>query len=1104
VSSKSRWVEARRGWRPALALGAAVLAVSSVVLAVTGVAQADLTTNQQITAAVAEGTFTAGLPFSSGQQIKVTIPANTLLPRNANIHIVQCEAGPGGAPPTETPNCDNATQYPNTAVVNGDGSLNITDFNVFALPSVALGETASNPTVCGGAADPCLLYIGPDQTNPALPHVWSQGFSVVKNDAAELGTNPGDGTIPSTASTPDPALSTVTASPANPVGNGVDSSTVTVTMLGKNAQNVTAPVPQGTTVTLTPTGGSSVVSALSATTSTTGVATFKVTDSTAESVSYQASALSVTVTQQATVIFQTPTVSPTASSVVATPTNPMADGIAISTVTVTLRDQGVTAAPLAGQAVTLTQDTAAHSTITPVTPTTTTSGVATFTVTDSTPELVTYTASAGGVTVSSTAQVTFGSLVPTATDSTVVAGQPTATIGATQGTTVTVTLNTAGGLNPVAGKAVTLTPSAGTSAVATAQSSSGSTSDANGQVVFLVTDAVAEPVTFTAADTTDAVTITQTAQVTFQVSQGPTASATFSSVAIQPSTVVADGATPSTILVTIRDTNNSPLPGKIVSVTPTPSDPKVTVFQVTPSGAGELPGETDPNGVATFQVRDTLAESVNFSVVDTTDNGLVIDPGVTQTVNFVAGPVDGTQSGMTAAPAAVNADGNAASTVTVTLNDHFGNPVSGKTVSLNQGIGSHAAIQAVSGVTASTGAATFKVSDTTPEFVDLTGVDQTDGNLVVSQSVELTFGTPPPILPDANDSAIVVNSSSVPADSRTAATITVLLYDANGLPVSGRTVTLKPSGGSSQVTPASATSDASGVATFTATDSKVESVTYTASDTSDSLAVNGSVTVSFSPANPVSSPSLSHLVVAMDGTHDGGGYELGASDGGVFTFGDATFHGGLGGTRLNQPIVGMAATPDGGGYWLVASDGGVFTFGDATFHGGLGGTHLNQPIVGMAATPDGGGYWLVASDGGTFTFGDATFYGSTGAMHLNRPIVGMAATADGLGYWLVASDGGIFTFGDAVFQGSTGNIHLNQPIVGMAATGDGGGYWLVASDGGIFNFGDAVFQGSTGNIHLNQPIVGMAATSDGGGYWLVASDGGIFNFGDAGFHGSAA
>ena len=132
----------------------------------------------------------------------------------------------------------------------------------------------------------------------------------------------------------------------------------------------------------------------------------------------------------------------------------------------------------------------------------------------------------------------------------------------------------------------------------------------------------------------------------------------------------------------------------------------------------------------------------------------------------------------------------------------------------------------------------------------------------------------------------------------------------------------------------------------------------------------------------------------------------------------------LSGVRLTKPIIGMAATPDGQGYWLVASDGGVFTYGDAQFYGSTGAIHLNQPIVGMAATPDGQGYWLVASDGGIFTYGDAQFYGSTGAIHLNQPIVGMAATPDGQGYWLVASDGGIFTYGDAPVL----RVHRGHPL----------------------------------------------------------------------------
>jgi ribosomal protein L24E len=72
----------------------------------------------------------------------------------------------------------------------------------------------------------------------------------------------------------------------------------------------------------------------------------------------------------------------------------------------------------------------------------------------------------------------------------------------------------------------------------------------------------------------------------------------------------------------------------------------------------------------------------------------------------------------------------------------------------------------------------------------------------------------------------------------------------------------------------------------------------------------------------------------------------------------------------------MAATPDGKGYWLVASDGGIFAFGDAGFHGSTGNIALNEPVVGIAGTRDGHGYWFVASDGGIFAFGDARFYGS--------------------------------------------------------------------------------------------------------------------------------
>jgi hypothetical protein len=233
-----------------------------------------------------------------------------------------------------------------------------------------------------------------------------------------------------------------------------------------------------------------------------------------------------------------------------------------------------------------------------------------------------------------------------------------------------------------------------------------------------------------------------------------------------------------------------------------------------------------------------------------------------------------------------------------------------------------------------------------------------------------------------------------------------------------------------------------------------------------------------------------------------GGYWLVASDGGIFSFGNAAFQGSTGNIKLNQPIVGMSATPSRRGYRFVARDGGIFNYGDAGFFGSTGNIKLNQPIVGMASTPSGQGYWLVASDGGLFAFGDAVFRGSTGNIRLNRPIVGMTATKSGNGYWLVASDGGIFAFGDAAFLGSTGNITLNQPIVAMAATKTGNGYWFVARDGGIFNYGDARFLGSTGGVPLSNPIVSITATATGGGYWFSGAGGSVYSFGDAGFCGS--
>lgn len=182
-------------------------------------------------------------------------------------------------------------------------------------------------------------------------------------------------------------------------------------------------------------------------------------------------------------------------------------------------------------------------------------------------------------------------------------------------------------------------------------------------------------------------------------------------------------------------------------------------------------------------------------------------------------------------------------------------------------------------------------------------------------------------------------------------------------------------------------------------------------------------------------------------------------------------HGSLAGVRLAQPITAGSPTPTGQGYWLAASDGGVFSFGDARFLGSLGAIRLNQPIVDMTPTPDGTGYWLAARDGGIFTFGGARFLGSLGAITLNQPIVSVAATPSGQGYWLAANDGGVFSFGDARFFGSA--VDLQGRFEEIIPTPAGDGYWLVGRDGLVQGFGSAATAQVT--VPAGTQVAGAAA-----------------------------
>ena len=111
-----------------------------------------------------------------------------------------------------------------------------------------------------------------------------------------------------------------------------------------------------------------------------------------------------------------------------------------------------------------------------------------------------------------------------------------------------------------------------------------------------------------------------------------------------------------------------------------------------------------------------------------------------------------------------------------------------------------------------------------------------------------------------------------------------------------------------------------------------------------------------SPNDVVTGHQATIPVTGFAATADGHGYWMATNDGSIYTFGDAKAYGSLSSIGLTPPPItvigynGSAAvgvsipvstvsalvrTPGGGGYWLTSLSGGVYSFGDAQFHGSV-------------------------------------------------------------------------------------------------------------------------------------------------------------------------
>ncbi len=212
--------------------------------------------------------------------------------------------------------------------------------------------------------------------------------------------------------------------------------------------------------------------------------------------------------------------------------------------------------------------------------------------------------------------------------------------------------------------------------------------------------------------------------------------------------------------------------------------------------------------------------------------------------------------------------------------------------------------------------------------------------------------------------------------------------------------------------------------------------------------------------DPTSGATAERVAVGAEANHFptpsvGDGLLLAPSADGVVAFSGSA---GLPGPPTPPPPAPLRSS-----YWEVASDGGLFSFGNAQFYGSMGGRPLNEPVVGMAATPTDHGYWEVASDGGLFAFGNAQFHGSMGgraAQPADCRAWPRPRQAAATGRWLPTAGSSPSAMLSSTARWAGGRS--TSPSSGMAATPTGGGYWEVASDGGLFAFGNAQFHGSMG------------------------------------------
>jgi adhesin/invasin len=345
----------------------------------------------------------------------------------------------------------------------------------------------------------------------------------------------------------------------------------------------------------------------------------------------------------------------------------------------------------------------------------------------------------------------------------------------------------------------------------------------------------------------------------------PVATGATSLIVIDDAEDPADGSSPSTVTVTVRDQFGNP----VAAGTP--------VCLTIASGGGTLssgPWTTNASGQVTATI---TAPTTPGTTVINGKLGACGSPGENigdVEIDFVPGPPNAGQSDIEVDEPEQNADGESESIVKVTVRDASGNPVGAGVAVCLTGTGD-GTMGAGPWVTDANGQVTTTVTaPTTPGTATVTatlGTCDAPGGSIGAVDVDFVPGPP-----DAEQSTVEIEHESKPADGTSESTVTVTILDANGNPVPvGTAVCLAITDGGGTLGSGPWVTDANGQVTTTITaptESGTTTINASLGTCGSSGESMGDVDIEFLPGDPDTTESeivIDETEMPADGKTEG-------------------------------------------------------------------------------------------------------------------------------------------------------------------------------------------------------------------------------------------